>query len=355
MPGASGAFLAALTAPSGLSVGVMAGVAAALFLGLALFVQAVASTGRADLFATDPTDHNAFVSARIAGLSDRPGDPPLLAILGASVTRSSFGPTAEIARVLEARTGQGIEVVNLCTGRQPILSHLALIETLPKARPVTVILGLGPSRFTIDRASLQELYDGDYLAVSGLAERTLAREIGLDPGPATGVALLDDRIFYGSRTTALAKNLVRILLRGRPVQQDEEQWIGRRLSPEAFRIRSDLIMRRFDGAEATLAMNRELLVQTVAFVKSRPNLRLVLIEHPVNPDFISGYLGAARYADHLAFMRDFARAEGLAYWTIGLDLGLGPESFFDWAHIAGKEAQASLRAGLVQRLAELEP
>lgn len=351
--GPSGVFLAALTAPSGLSVAIMAGVAAGLFLAFAGFVQWAAATGRADLFASHAVDHNAFVSADLAALSDRPEDPPLLAIIGASVTRSSFGTTAEIAAALAARTGQAVEVVNLCTGRQPILSHLALIENLPENRPVTVVLGIGPSRLTIDRASLQELYDGDYLALSGRLERRLARGIGVDPGRQTGIALLDDGNFYAGRLTALAKNAARILLHGRPVQQDEEQYIGRRLAPEALRIRSQIIVTRFENAEATIAMNRALLAETVAYVKTRPNLRLVLVEHPVNPVFVDDHLGQARYGDHLAFLRRFAKAEGLPYWTLGLDLGLGQGAFYDWAHIADDAAQVALRAALADRLAGL--
>jgi hypothetical protein len=252
-------------------------------------------------------------------------------------------------------TGQSVDVVNLCSSRQPILSHLALIENLPRNRPVTVILGLGPARFTSDRAHLQNLYDGDYLPLSGPAEQALAREIGLDPGRATGIALIDDRIFYTGRIRALVKNLGRILLRGSPVQQDEKQYIGKRMvSAEAFNTLSALLAARFDNAEMTIAMNRNLLARTVAFAKTCPNLRLVLVEHPINPNFLADHLGQTRYDDHLAFMRRFAEAEGLPYWTLGNDLGLGEEAFYDWAHIASEEAQSALRMALADRLAGMQ-
>ncbi|MBD3788514.1 MAG: hypothetical protein IE922_16430, partial [Sphingomonadales bacterium] len=252
-PTVSGAFIAALTTPGKLSVIVTAAVAAGLCLAFAVFVQWAETSGHADLFANDPIDHNAFASADVAALSDRPDDPPLLAIIGASVTRSSFGTTAEIADALAARTGQRAEVVNLCTGRQPILSHIALIENLPRQRPVTIVLGIGPSRFSIDRANLQELYDGDYLAVSGPVEQALARQIGLDPGLNTGISLVDHGIFYAGRTTALVKNLGRLLLHRPPVRHNEEQYVGRRLPPDQFRDHAAIVAARFENADATIA------------------------------------------------------------------------------------------------------
>jgi hypothetical protein len=351
----SAAFLASLTVPSGLSVVVMLGVAAGLLLAFVVFVQWAAQTGRSDLFATDMADHPAFLVADLTRLSDHPDDPPVLAIIGASVTRASFGTTAEIAEAFRERTGQVVEVVNLCSGRQPIPFHLALVENLPRNRPVTVVLGIGPSRFTFDRSSLQDLYDGDYLPISGPEENALMHEVGIDPGSASGIAVMEDGVFYAGRATSLAKNLAGILLQGHSVKQHEELYIGRpKVSDATFRNHSEVVAARFENAEENIAMNRQLLAQLVDLVKSRPNLRLVLYEDPMNPDFIANYLGAERYDEYLAYMRGFAESKDLPYWTFSRDLGLGREAFYDWAHISSNDAQVALRAGLIDHLAEME-
>lgn len=348
--GVAALFWHAATTPSGLSVKVMIGAAAILMLLFGIGFQFAAKTALGELFANGPVDHNAFVVNQLGALSDEPTKRPLLVLIGASVMRSSFGTTEEIETAFRHRAGQAVDILNLCTARQPILEHLALIDRLPRNRPVIVMLDTGPSSFTINREMLKELYDGDYLAVWSSEESDVAKQVGVNIGRHTGITLLDYPFFYLSRTSSFVKNLARLAIGHHPIRHDEEQYIGKKLPEERYRSNAIEIMKRFENADETIAFNRDLLTRTITFAKSRPNIRLALVEHPINPSFVSEYLGTERYSKHLAYMRDFAEKNDVPYWTIGLDLKLGPESFYDWAHISSDDAQKAMREVLVDRV-----
>lgn len=338
-------FLRGLTSPSAWSVLSML-LTLALMAGAAIFLlPRMMRSDQAVLLADNPADHQLFVTAMLYRLEE--SDPrPLVAIVGASVTRSSFGASEAIEAALRERTGRDYQVVNLSTGRQSLLDHMQIIDLLPRDRPVTVVLGLGPSRLTRDLQDYAVALAQPRLGISAAGFDRALRELGLPAPRQTGIAVLDHADFYLARHRNIARNIAKFAL-GRTIAQNEAEYLGRSLDPEQFAEHSALVLSRF-GRDA--AISRTLLDRLLDQVSARRNLSLVLVEHPINPRFIDGYLGRRRYQAHLDYMRRTAAAHGVPYWTLGLDARLAPDSYYDWAHIRSAAAQTRLRTLLADRL-----
>lgn len=320
-----------------------------------LFLVGVPILMRSDnaaILADNRVDHHFFATAEIERLTHSTDQRPLLAIVGASVTRSSFGRSKDVSASLSEALQEDYEVVNFSTGRQSLLEHLIFIERLPDDRDVTVALGLGPSRFTVGYERYENQVMSPRFGTGSDAFRTEAERMGIDPPRQTGWLIVDFYQFYIPRVLFVPKNIAKLLI-GKSIRQDETEYVGRRKSEQAYRAHSDLVMSRFKNPGEDIQTNQELLVRIIKSVAERPNMNLVLIEHPIRPEFVENYLGRAAYAKHMASVSSLAQAHDVPYWTLGLEANLTEQDFFDWAHISSREAQSKLRENLVSKLEEL--
>jgi hypothetical protein len=297
-----------------------------------------------------PTDHYFYVTSELLELQDESDKTdPLFIIAGASVTQSSFGGTKKVGKALEAAFDDQFDVKLMTTGRQNLIEHFMIFDSLPKQRPVLAVRGVGPSRFTWDDEQYLDTYASDRFGINSPAYiEQLSR---LDPAfqaPA-GHPLLDHFGFYASRLDNLVTKVARAV-RGRKTQRNENQFLGRLLPEEEYLKHSARVLERFNVERDTITQNHDLLRDLLAFVQSRENIELVVFEHPINPYFLRDFLDEEIYAQHLADMRRITEAAGVPYITPGLDSGLNAEDFFDWAHISTETAQDSLRNAVVHHL-----
>lgn len=344
-------FVRGLTNPSGMAVVTMILTVVALAVACLLGLSSLMRSDYAPLLADSPTDHQLFVTAEVEKLSTVDDDRPLLAIIGASVTRSSFGRTSEIEQSAKEIAGDDFQVINFASGRQNLLEHLIFIGRLPNDRKTTIVLGVGPSRFTVTKDGLAEVVLNLRYGADSELFRDEAERLGLKLRPDTGWLLVDHYNFYLPRLWSIPKNFLRFAV-GRRIEQNEREYVGTRKPEHFFRTHSESVIERFGDSDEALALNKELLIRTLNYVADQPNLEIVLVEHPINPRFIDEFLGRDRYMEHIDFMKKISDEHGVAYWTLGLDAELGDENFNDWAHISSAEAQRQLRTMLITRLAE---
>lgn len=144
-------FLRGLLTPS--IVSTTSGILTACALGLAavVIVPALLRSEHHALFSISPRDHELFVTSRLFRLASEESQTPAVAIIGASVTQSSFGTMAEITEAIDAAGGAPTEVVSLTSVRQNLNEHLLMIDRLPRDRPVVAVIGVGPLRFARTR------------------------------------------------------------------------------------------------------------------------------------------------------------------------------------------------------------
>lgn len=348
------AFKAGLLRPSVLSVSVMLMFLVASLIAFVLIPQHLMENGKGDLFATSSEDDDAFVTSRLASLRDDPTEKPLLAIAGASVTHSSFGTEDEIEQEYRAEFGKDADVALLSAGRMPLSGTILILDRLPKNRPVTVVLGIGPSRFTMNHAEIVSPYTQSRFGITSPADRALRGQLGMTSPNPTGYLVLDQGSFYVVRLGALLRNAVMMAVTGRGVIRDDERYVARKASDTMLKLRTQAVVDRFENSEAAWKANSELLVDVINLAKQRENIRLVMVEHPINPEFVDKHLGRELYDEYLNKMRTLAARENVPYWTIGNDLGLDESNFYDWAHISSESGQGKLRRSLIERLEQIQ-
>lgn len=348
-------FVRGLTKPTSLSVSVMALTV--------LFLAAVALLGLPDIMASRsaillaayPTDHDLFATAKLLRLNAVEDQRPILAIVGGSETLAAFGRTKDVHEAVLRATGTDYDVVNLSANRQSFLDHLRFIDRLPENRETIIVMGVGPVRFTRTKAHYQESIDDARFGFPSKAFDEEATRLGLKQKPETGFLVYDYPGFYLPRFRSFPYVIGRMIL-GARISQDEMEYVGFKKPPKEFDTHSREVMSRFENnsRDGTQPLAERLLIDIVARTRRNPRQRLVLIEQAINPAFVQKYMGQARYAEHLRYMQDFARKHQVTYWNLARDTHLGPDSYFDWAHINSAEAQHKIQRALAARVAEMK-
>ncbi len=320
-----------------------------LILFFTLFVPIMVRDLDPGYWAANARDHDVFTTAKLLNLGTSEEPDLLLAIIGASVTRSSFGTEEQIEAAFTDRYGIAVDVENLSTSRQSLWEHLAILRMIAGHRPTIAIVGIGPIRFTADEARMREIVENPRVGIRlpGLDEQAAA--MGVDPPRRTGLYAVDNWRFVIARLDSLAINL-----RRGPLRQDEQPYLGReKKDRDEFNEHSRLVAARLDRFEANFDNNLAVLDTMQQQFGRREDLQLVFVEHPVNPDFVDQFMGRGDYADYLQRMQRWSKASGAHYWRIALDQEIGREHYYDWAHIRTAVAKARLRDDLIGRLEPL--
>lgn len=351
----SSPFVSGLTKPTSLSVSVMALTVLFLAAIALLGLPGIMSSPSAELLATYPTDHDLFATAKALHIGAAKDKRPILAIVGGSETLAAFGRTKDVHDAVMQATGTDYEVVNLSANRQSFLDHLRFIDRLPKDRETIIVMGVGPVRFTRTKAHYQESIDASRFGFPSKAFDEEATKLGLKQKPQTGFLAYDYPGFYLPRFHAIPYGLGRRIL-GARTSQDEQEYVGHKKPPKAFDTHSKEVMSRFvnNSRNGTHQLAERILLDILAYTRHQPSQRLVLIEQAINPAFVQRYMGQARYADYERFMDGFVRKNDVAYWNLARDTQLGPESYFDWAHINSADAQHKIQKALAAHIAEMK-
>lgn len=348
------AYIAGLIVPSALSVSTLAIVCGILVFASLIYLPVFMSKPEARFFA-NAGDDNFYVTAELFNLENSVADDrPVFAIVGGSVTQSSFGGTRMVAKDLEAKFGQTFDVRLMTSGRQNILDHLLVFEHMPQDRPVLAVLGIGPSRFTWQDRQYVKSYETNRFGKSSPTYLAKLREANPDMAEPTGFVQIDHLQFYTTRIDRLGINVIKRFTGAVP-HRNENEYIDRQMDEEEYHSHSSRVVGRFEGADTAIAKNHSRLAELLDFVKARGNIQLVVMEHPIRPEFVTDFLGEDRYAQHLQDMRRIMANADIPYFTPGLDLRLTTESFFDWAHIRSRGTQDKLRSALLDQFQEVSP
>jgi len=343
-------FLSGLVEPSGSSLLItLAAASAILIVFFTLLVPSMVRNLDPGYWAANVKDHDVFTTAKLLNLSDSEEPGLLIAIIGASVTRSSFGTEEQIETAFTDRYGIDVDVENLSTSRQSLWEHLAILRMIAGRRPTIAIVGIGPIRFTADEARMREILETPRVGIRlpGLEEQ--AKTMGVDPPRRTGLYAADNWRFVIARLDALAVNL-----RRGPLRQNEQPYLGREKRDwDAFAEHSRLVAARLKRFDANFNNNLAVLDTMQQQFGNRDDLQLAFIEHPMNPVFVDQFMGRGDYEKYLQRMQRWSSANSANYWRLALDLEIEEEHFYDWAHIRTAAAKERMRDNMIARLEPL--
>jgi hypothetical protein len=292
--------------------------------------------------ASHAIDERLFVTERAYALFSSGNEHPKFVVLGGSASLVASS-TPVINASLE---NYGYEHYNLAWSRQSLLESLYLVSRLPEHSKGVILVGVGPSRVAIDRNALKNRITRHGGGLTSAPFDEAMRKHDFQPADKTGFFLIDNRKFLLARYRAVLKNLVF----GAP-QRAVHAYFGATLQGnEAFdKIATRVDNRIAKGYQDSVDLNLELLGDIIALARSNTEMEVVLVEHPINPRFVSEYLGTEFYVAHKQRVSDFAAEHGVDYVDIAAE-HLQEELYFDWTHLAFAAAADDYTTALLKEL-----
>jgi hypothetical protein len=341
------AFFQGLTRPSLLSLGIAALVIVSIVAaGFCLITPDLMAGNAIGYFARSSRDDDAFVTSRVLALARSTDQRPLVAIIGASATRESFGSGDDLAKTIREVTGVDAEVEILATGRQGPLEHAAILDAIRSPRPTIVVIGVGPSRFTGSAAELAESQTKPRLGFRADVLNDEARRLGFPLFVPSGIYALDNMSFVIPRIPAFLLNTA---FRG-PQGQKEHRYTGK-MPEKQFDAQRNRIRQRLNHYEENFSMNKGIFDRIIARNMVPKRFAIILVEAPINPDFLDSEHLNMFYEEHVSRMIDLATELGVPYWTLAMDVGIQSSDFYDWTHVNNLDTKSRLRTELVERIA----
>lgn len=334
-PGAWRAFLHGLLRPSPLAIGLAILLNVVTFAVLTVVLTpGFLATHNAGILADGPTDYDAFVTAHTLALQRSETSEPLLVLLGGSTVRASL-LESDITEGLRNGGHGDVRLVKLCTSRQSLWETLALAEYLPSGARGVVVIGTGPTLFSLDEQELKDLASHPRL---GLRSATLDEEFhrrGLPVGARSGIYFFDNAAYLLPRLHVLLGSWAR----GRPTRYVDSRYVGMAPArPAVWQSVARRVDARMERIDANQEASQRVLVRVLATIRERTDLRVILVESPVNPRFLTEFGRHGLVARHRQRMREFAREQGVDYLVLGEAVQLPPGDFFDWAHLRDRDA-----------------
>lgn len=338
-----------LRQPSWTALGLALACCALALLGLErwITVDLLVSDARGYLASGDEDTH-LWVSSRLYALRREPQDSPLVAVIGSSGIVEALTEEAELQQLLCEEVGGPVRAADLSCFDQSILDTPLLMDRLPERFDGVVVVGVSPR--LIGRGWAFERPFGERLAVRSPAVEELARGLGLVVEQETGNFFWDNRRFFLPRIPSMMANALRGPQRWRRHSYRES---GVRMSEEVLQTQCHRVRYAMKGYAKNRAQALELLGAVARDLKQRGHVHVVLLETPVRPSVIPVVYGDEVYREHQQSMQRFAAENGLEYWDLSQEAGLGDADFYDYTHLCVEDAQRRFTSALARRAARL--
>ncbi len=317
--------------------------AALLFLGTADRLIAVHP-----YLAQDGMDDRPFVTMAVLKASLAATDAPKVIFLGASSMREAIArPVADTALAGIYGSGTRPEVIHLTAGGQTLWEMLAIIDALEPALHGSVVIGVNPTLFSYDPASLAESITTARMGFASPALDAEARAGGIEVPRRTGLYLWDQRSYFLSRML-----IARFRIFEGPASAQAHRFDGREPVADSVFERAERIFTKYVGLyERNHDYHTELLGRIVKHVQAK-GVRVVLVETPVNPAWLERPIGKRWYQTHVTHMTKTAGQWAVPYIHLDDSAVLSKSDFYDITHIGSSRARVRYTQVLTRRLTD---
>lgn len=296
-------------------------------------------------FISSATCQTNYITYRVAWLKRHPPRGPVVYVAGGSSTLDTVTSPASFAADIAAR-GSAAPSVNVlgCSEQRPA-EQLAIVDNLPRAKGVLLVLGVSErSFFGGPGAARDELHGLPLIMKSPTLRSLVIHHTWVDPGNDLGPGIRAFlRSYKASRgVPAFHGPKLRFLLHGHPKP------------PLSLRVKHNLMgiymqkhFRPWGDFETNFDFGASTLSRVVRLAEAK-GYRVLLMETPldsaVTGDGLEPYLGRCR----AVFDRIVARY-GAAYCNLNPTAGLTNDDFYDCFHLiaAGREKWQPLLADVV--------
>ncbi len=335
-PAERSGFRAGLVEPNLVSILVAAVVVAAGAGGLFLGLDEGRAASHLGLLGAGRGKHAVRTTTEVLALRENPPTRPTVLVLGSSAIRNCV----DVALLEESLAGvgdDGVEVVGLCSGGQPIAISHGILEHVPDDLRGVVLLGVGIRQFSTPARVDALLGQEPRLGLRAEAIDAAIRDAGAVPRNRAGLYAWDNRTFIVPRLmTGLPRNLfhrsepfIAMPRRGRKPH-------GERRYAETLDRMRDWLAGYADNADRTAQQ----LDHVAAHLAARDGLTLVMIESPINPALLQEPGIAARSDDCRKRLDAIAARHGAPFLRMHETAALLESDFLDATHLRTPESSA---------------
>lgn len=324
LPESFSAFTAGLIKPS--LTAIMTAVVAFVFSGL-WFLQSAEDlvAGYPQLLASGPGDDYAFITAAALNVADTKPSRRGVAVLGASCLRAA---TDEVKIESELQNADISErVFNLTTRGQSLWESIAIADYIVPGFGGVLLIDTNPLRFARGLSTLETIMRNQRVGFRSPILVELALDANIPATPATGYYAWDNRIYLRARLNKVFKNL----LLG-PVEHEHS-----RLSETIDKEKRNWVIERITEDIKSYDEDVEVLLDALSKLSTAlsrsDSATIILIEPPINPNFIDTVIGRDFYARHMNRIRQYARSTNIQFWEMNEELAFGKSNFADWCHL----------------------
>ena len=324
LPESFSAFTAGLIKPS--LTAIMTAVVAFIFSGL-WFLQSAEDlvAGYPQLLASGPGDDYAFITAAALNVADTKPSRRGVAVLGASCLRAA---TDEVKIESELQNADISErVFNLTTRGQSLWESIAIADYIVPGFGGVLLIDTNPLRFARGLSTLETIMRNQRVGFRSPILVELALDANIPATPATGYYAWDNRIYLRTRLNKVFKNL----LLG-PVEHEHS-----RLSETIDKEKRNRVIERNTEDIKSYDEDVEVLIDAInklsTALSRSDSATIILIEPPINPNFIDTVIGRDFYARHMNRIRQYARSTNIRFWEMNEELAFGKSNFADWCHL----------------------
>jgi hypothetical protein len=321
-------------------------IATVLLISSVLFLSPNLITGSFGKYVLrDELDDYGFASKSVYELRSQLTKVDGLALIGTAAMREGLLLAPQTSDLLKSHLQKDIKVIPLMTGGQSGLEMAALaVEAASKINGV-IVLGVSPSRLAANPAELASLVRNPRLAFQSKAFEEEAKANGHIPTTRFGLYSLDNYQFFVARYWFLLRNLIVGPINDWNMhpylnleQKDEVAWLV-----DAKKLKDRLA--NYDAyADKNLQSYDRLLVR----LKDFPNVKVVLLDIPLNPRTINEVMGINFYSAHRKRIAEFAKKHAVSYVNVNDINSLTENDFQDWSHIRSSRAQKEITEHLLK-------
>ena len=284
-----------------------------------------------ELLASSDGDDYVFVTAATIDISARKPDEQSIAVIGASCLRAATDETM-IENELR-KNNAGAPVFNLTARGQSLWESIAIADYIAPGFGGVVIIDTNPLRFARAHDFLQQGLRAPRLGFRSVILQEMAREANIPATNTTGIYAWDFRAYYAPRLGNVFPNLV-----NGPVIHDHARLTVNANTKQLHRM-SEAITSELEGYDAGVEILLEAVSQLITRLAHENATRIILIEPPINPHFVSTVIGHDFYARHLARLRQFAEKESIQFWELHTQTATAESNFADWCHLNNAQAR----------------
>lgn len=328
--------ISGLFKPSGLSAIVACVTALCCTLFYLLYITPERILHLTPELATHDGDDDIFLTSTVLGLKKNTPAGQAVFLLGDSSIRDAV--RKELLQKTLFDAGLDYSVVDLRSGGQTILESLAIVDNIPETSAGIVVLGNSPRRLYLTSRMIDWAQKGSRRGFSSLAVDQYLSEYKHKSSRKTGIYGLDNFWFVVPR---LVQNIY---------DRDKQDFSHVEHRNEGFGVLPEHVLEEMEASYMSvikkpykaysedLGAGREVLRRIDRLVGKNQNLSLLMLETPLNPEFIDIRLGRNFYSEHIIDAASFYKENNMLYFNANDLVKFSSTDFIDVVHLSNTAA-----------------